>query len=327
MEAFVKSIKTWETLAYGFPVKWTDLPVMSNENNTGDMIFPFDERLLGMEGNWLVMGDDLWVIKAIKASEREGTLTYTLQDRFNAFYRSHIMFYSQTTVGGFLATAFTNSYKNQSDAEYAMPYLRITNSDSTPLIVPPLENGVLFNMANYLRSVSQQGVKISIQPAAIGQGVDVDISTRSADRETVEFESGHSQLVSCETTVDTVSKITAVINGANHFYYLQPDGTIAQTAPSPRIKGTWQTVCLSPEEDVEANLKALFAKNSASKKIEFYSDKLMECGTPVRIATNRQIIEAELSYVAISSGDGRYHYKAGDLPVTLTDKLRIAMQK
>ena len=321
MTAFIKSVKTWQTLAHAEAISW-DVPELSTDNSVGQIVFPPDADVIGYEGEWIVIAGILLVIRSIKPTEQ--AITVNVVDAYNAFYRSHIMFNTQNTVGGFLLTALTNSYKNQGDAEYAMPYLTITNTDATPLIQPTLVNDTVFVMSDYLRMVSQRGVDIAITPAATG--VDVAISTRSTAEKTVLFDDGHAQLNSQDFSADITSKVTAVINGVNNYYYLQADGTVAQTVPSPRIAGKWATVVLSEDADVIAEVEKIFAKNTAALKIDFASDKHYNYGDAVRVRIKDKVYKTVITSVSVSSNDMHAkRYKAGTMPVTLTDKLKLAL--
>ncbi len=330
----IKSIKDFSTLAHAEPVSW-NAPVISNDNSVGPIIFPPDADVIGYEGQWLVLisngngapmpEQSLWVIKSV--TPNENSITVTVQDAFNAFYRSHIMPLGYTTTGALLAALFNINYKNQADTEYAMPYLTVSNTDSTPLIPPDLTDDTIFVMCNYLRKVSQRGVKIKISLAGNGTGVAVDISTINTPKQTLIMGDGHSQLVSQDFSSNITSKVTVVIGGVNNYYYLQADGSISTTAPSPRIAGKWETIVLREDGDALEEATKIFEKNSAALKIEFYSDKLLEYCAPVTIVADGHVSDANISFIGISSDDYRYHYIAGDMPVTLLDKLKLALNR
>ena len=323
MTAFIKSVKTWQTLAHAEAISW-DVPIMSSDNSVGQIVFPPDADVIGYEGEWLVMNGILWIIRTIKPTEQN--ITVSVVDAFNAFYRSHILPSGYTTVGGLLQALFTANYKNQGDAEYKMPYLTISNTDATPLILPNLVDDTVFVMSDYLRMVSQRGVDIAITPSLNGQGVDVNISTHSTAEKVVVFNDGHSLLNSQDFNADITSKVTVVVNGSNTYYYLQADGSVSQTAPSPRIAGKWATVVHKANGDALDEAEKVFAKNTAAIKIDFNSDKVFDYGDIVKIKIKDKVYKTAITFVSFNSNDRvSRHYKAGDMAVTLTDKLKLAL--
>lgn len=319
MEVLIKSMKTFATLAYAESISHNP-PIISNDNSVGQIVFPPAADVLGYEGQWLVMDGNLWVIKYIKPTEKD--ISVTVMDAYNAFYRSHILPSGYTTTGSLLYALFTANYKSQADSEYAMPYLNVSNTDNTPLIQPTLIDDTVFVMSEYLRLVSQRGVSVDIKPSAIGQGIDINISTSSLEKNVVDFSDGHSQLNSLDINAETTAKVTVVVSGSNTYYYLQEDGSVSQTPPSPRISGKWVTVVHKNNADPLEEAKNIFAKNSASLKIDFYSDRVFNYGEECQFYIDGKIYNAKISFIGISSEDFRYHYKAGDMAVTLVDKIK-----
>lgn len=315
MTAFIRSIHNFVKIEALKPIDY-EMPIFSDDNATGQISFP-GTLSTDYVGNWLEMGERLWIIKGIKPCD--GMTNVTVADAFNAFYRNHIYPTIYSTVGEFLAAIFTQNYKQQTDTEYAMPYLEITNTDETPIIIPSLISEKLFNACDYLHTVSRRGVKIAIVPS--GDLLYITIMTRGTEPLRLTFANGHNDLISQEYSNTSVSKVTAVINGANSYFYLQADGTISQTEPTPRIKGDWITI-VTDAGRVQQDVAAAFAQNSESLKVEFYSDREIEHDCPVEMWLNSQWVRAIISSVSISGKDNRYHYKAGSLATTVTDKLR-----
>lgn len=323
MIAIIKSIKDWKTIAHAEVLSY-DAPIISNDNAVGTINFAPDADVLGYEGNWICIGRKVWLIKSVKPSETG--IDVTVQDAYNAFYRSHRIGSAPTTsTGAFLEAIFRLNYKNQPDTEYAMPYLNITNTDDSDFIQPDLKSDTVFVMSDYLRLCAKMGVIVRIAAAAVGSGLDVVIESQSPIEKVLVFGDGHSELIAQSYNATITSKVTAIQNNVQSYYYLQEDGTVSQTEPDPRIDGLWETIVLSENQVALDEVNKVFAKNTATLKIEFYSDKVFQHGEVIRFRGNGKTQKAAISYVAVKSDDYRYHYKAGDMAVTLTDKLKLAL--
>ena len=129
---------------------------------------------------------------------------------------------------------------------------------------------------------------------------------------TVTFD-GSEQLVSQAFSKDTVGKVT--FEGID--YYLKKDGSIVTVCPPDRerVSGEW---VVSDSETPEE----IFAKNTASHKIEWMSFKKLGLYDPVRFRLNGSVYESYITYIQKSSSDSRYRYRSGELATTLTEKIR-----
>ena len=322
MIAYIKSVKSWETLAYAVPVKWA-APLLSSDNSPGQFVFMPEALPEGIEGEWLVYAGNVWVVDSISSTETE--LTVTVRDVFSAFYRQHVMPSGHSMVGGFLLAIFNTNYRDNADAEYAMPYLNVTASDSTPLIMPELSEDIFFTMSDYLRRVSQISTDIRFTPAT--DTLNITVTKKPAAVRNVIDGDGHFELVGISQSSAIVSKVTARNGNVRTDYYLWPDGTIRTTEPTTRVRGRWEQILIgqnSGNTELE-QVQAIFEKNEASLKVEFYSDKEYSYGEKLRMLVRGKLYEATVAYVEKSSEDNRTLYKAGRLPTSLTDKLRLAL--
>lgn len=321
MIAYIKSVKSWETLAYAVPVKWT-APLLSSDNAPGQFVFMPEALPEGIEGEWLVYAGKAWVVDSISSTETE--LTVTVRDAFAAFYRQHVYPSGHSTVGGFLTAIFNTNYRDNADAEYAMPYLVVDNEDTTPMIEPGLEDELFFVAADYLRRVTQLGVGVEFEPK--NDGLYITIYTQpSAPRNVIDGD-GHFELVSVTKSSSIVSKVTARRGNVRTDYYLWPNGSISTTEPTTRVKGRWEQIRIGDSDITESEqVKAVFEENTASLKVEFYSDKEYRYGERLRLLVRGKLYDATVAYVEKSSEDTRTLYKAGRLPTSLTDKLRLAL--
>lgn len=316
MTAYIKRIKDFVTVAYAPAIKW-NVPLFSNDNSSGTITFTTDSQIKrGYEGYWLIMDGHIWVIQSISPSDTE--ISVTVVDAFNAFNRNHRIVSGYSTTGALLAAIFNLNYKQQSDAEYAMPYLDVTNTNTTPLIAPTPIDEIFFSATDYMRLCSQKGVKIDFEPT--NTELKVKISNRSTAYSNIILDDSHSQLVSQEYSQDITSKVSVVIGANMTSYYLQPDGTISQSAPSPRIQGQWQMI--KAEDNAQEAAQAVFDKNDAAYKIEFNSDRVLDWCSKVKVRVDGEVKDVVISSVSISSDDDRYKYAAGDLATTMTAKLK-----
>lgn len=325
MIALIKSIKDWKTIAHAEVLSY-DAPIISNDNAVGTINFAPDADVLGYEGHWICIGRKVWLIKSAKPSETN--IAVTVCDAYNAFYRSHRIGSAPTTsTGAFLEAIFRINYKNQPDTEYAMPYLNITNTDDSDFIQPDLKSDTIFVMSDYLRLCAKMGVIVRIAPAAVGSGLDVVIEPRSPIEKTLVFDDGHSMLSAQDYQATIISKVTAIQNNVQSYYYIQEDGSASQTEPEPRIEGRWETIVLNENQVALDEVNKVFAQNTAALKIEFYSDKEFQHGEVIRFYGNGKPQKAAISHVAVKSEDYRYFYKAGDMATTLVDKLKLALNR
>lgn len=325
MIAYVKSITTFDTLLVAEAIDW-QAPTMSNDASEGSAVFA-DERVMGLEGNWLLLDGEIFYITEISPDTSSELITVKIGDAFSAFNRQHGgTSISQSTTGDFLYAIFYYNYKTQADAEYAMPYLNITNSDATPLIKPELESDKIYTASDYFRMCAKRGIRIAF--SATNTALNVDISTRDLTPQNIFMGNGENQLASQSFSANTVSKVTVYKNGAQSTYYLQADGSAGTTAPSPRIKGRWRTI-INDSADTTAldDARSVFYENTAVNKICFYSTRKLECNQPLRIRIKDKVYTLAVSLVQISSGDSRYYYEAGDMLVTLTSKVRALLKK
>lgn len=319
MIAYIKDRKTFATVAYADVVEYT-VPLLSFDDSKGTVVFA-DRVVEGNEGNWLILVGKPLIIESIKPSAT--TITVNVSDAITAFNRLHRPPSSYpTTTGQFVYNCFEYNYKTQSDAEYAMPYLNVTNSDSTAIIKPDAED-IFFSMQNYLRKVIQRGIKIDF--TVTNTTLDIAISTHGTARN-IFANDGNTDVVSEEFSQNTTSKVSVYKAGTPTVYYLQANGSISTTAPSPRIAGQWQMISIGDNDDKLEKAKEVFAANDAAYKIEFYSDTLYEVGQKCKIRIRDKVYDIVISFIEISDKDSRYHYKAGTLATTLSEKLKLILK-
>lgn len=294
-----------------------DAPIFSNDNSSGTLVLPSGITPED-NGNVIVTKDAkyAWVIMGVKPSDTN--VTVTLGDIFNLFDRSH--YYTQpsavTPTEQFAYDLLNTQYVAISDAEYKFNQIDLAWSGSTNFIQPVCSDGNLFKASDYLRMIAQNGVKFEF---AYQPRLSVTISERIASHTNLMFNDGHSQLVSKEFASEITSKVTVYSGTSSTNYYLQSNGSISTTAPTPRIKGKWAAI--NTTDDIDNAVRAVFAKNTNTQKFEFYSDKELEWNGEVWMLIDGERYKATISSVRINSDDVRYKFIAGDLATTLTEKL------
>lgn len=322
MIVFIKRLRDWKTVGTANVISY-DAPVFSNDNSGGSM--SVDAGITTEHLGYALLhesGKYAWIIKSVKPEENE--IRLGLVDFLNAFDR--VIKYTEPASGtgsaAFIAGVLGSEFNNCPDPEYKVKLTAFSDS-GTDFTKPELSEGELFNPMDYIRSFVQRGGRMTVNYAP-------EQLTTTAPR--FRFESapksynlpvddGHTQMISVEVAKNTTAKVTTLIGGTTQNYYLQPDGTVGLSPPSPRIAGLWRMLVPNENENIVQQVKEIFNENTESHQLEFYTDRELEWGGKLRTAYRGEFYDAAISAVSISSADGRYRCKAGDLARTLTEKL------
>lgn len=272
-------------------------------------------------GGWLVLNGGVWLIDQI--TPQEGRTLLQCLSPFDAFSRPLV--YTEpaagATIGGWIAQMLAEHWRDQTDGVYAMPYLDIENVDATAFIAPTVDENGLFNLTDYMRQVWQlYNVKTAFSLA--GNLLHVRIAKVTRANRNVVFTDGHAQLESAAYSRSGVAKITAVQGGVATNWYLSDTGEISTSIPERRAQGTWEVLTLSDRDIPEEKVRAAFAKNAESHKIEFWSDRLYNAFDNLTIRLNGEVLRSYVSYVGTQSTDDRFFYKSGELATTAAEKLK-----
>ena len=297
MKAYIKDPKTFATVKDLDLISW-DVPVASTTDETGSV--QAHGMLTGYEGCFLLMDRDLFIIQS--ASPEDDLTSFSVTSILDFFDRPVTV--SGNTIGEMLAGILTSEYKCQADPLYRYEYLEIINNDHTPCSV----SGV-HSFKELVRSFSNT---VDVRFDGRGFTLKVYISPALRPSHTVTFD-GTEQLVSQTFSKDTVGKVT--FEGSD--YYLKKDGTVTTEMPadSERVHGEW----IVSDGDTP---QEIFAKNTASHKIEWMSFEKLGLYDPVRFRLNDSVYESYVTYIQKSSSDSRYRYRSGELATTLTEKIR-----
>lgn len=329
MIAFIKSIHDFSTIATVQVASW-DLPLATVGDDTGSVVL-LGESAAGREGNWLIIGERVYLISQTAANQ--GQTTLTLQMPVNAFDRSLYYSGAVASIEAFIASALTSAYKNVSDSFFAMPYLSITADSETAFTPPELSDG-MYVLSDYIKAV---------QPPTYADNGTIDVpgvicdiscsdttlyirlhSSEPTARKAV-FDTSLFQLVTRTHDRDIISKVSVVHTDTGNTamnYYLKSNGAITPIVPDERVPGKWVSVPYNDSETAMATARKEFEKNRDTHKIEFYSKEKFDLLDPVTMRMGGDIETYPITCIRKSSADDRYLYTCGDMPITLTDKVK-----
>lgn len=319
MEMFIKDFLTFKArqvtgLDY-------DLVLDSLDKDTSTVSVPADSISQNAVKSWLIACGNIFMISQLKPGDVKTTLS--LQHPLEAFTRSLI--YEEPaagqSIGGFIAECIQTNWIDCDDPVYAIPYLTVSNSDTTPFVPPEVDNNGLFDLASYCRLMRKTyGVAVAFKIA--GSRLVCTIGAAPAASRQVLFTDGRSQLKTVDYGASGLAKITAIQNGVPSVWYLSESGEISQNVPDRRAAGAWKTIAVSSSADVAAKVAETFAKERSGHKVEFWSELDLNVGDTCTLRIRDDILTSHISCKRKRSGDNRYYYKAGDLATTASEKLR-----
>lgn len=319
MIAYVKRRKDFKTVVMAEAVSWA-VPLASIEDDVGNIVLYGNEVTRGHEGDFLIMDGYIWLIDQVTPEEEQTTVTVV--DVRSAFDRKLPYVSQGTTIGSWLAEQMENHYKSVSDTVYAMPYLLIVNTDVTDYLPPTVVDG-LYNLRTYMRKVNRLR-DVQVMFSVEQDQLLVKISHRTRPTHNIVFDDGRSQLLSRSYSRSSIAKVTAFRNNIGIDYYLSKNGSVSKTEPTERAEGAWEVLALSEGEDMDERVQDVFSQNSNSHKIEWMSSREFDLYDTTYIRLDGGLMSSYISYIGISSGDNRFHYKSGELATTLTERLKGA---
>lgn len=319
MEMFIKdrlTFKARQATGLGH-----DLVLDSLDKEVSTVFVPADSITRNDVGNWLIACGNVYIISQLKPGDVNTTLS--LQHPLDAFSRSLI--YEEPaagqSIGGFIAECLRKNWIDCDDPVYAIPYLTVSNSDTTPFVPPEVDNNGLFNLASYCRLMRRTyGVAVVFRLS--GSQLACTIGAAPAASRQVLFTDGRSQLKSVDYGASGTAKITAIQDGVPSVWYLSESGEISQSVPERRASGAWTTLAVSSSADVATKVAETFAKGRSGHKVEFFSELDLNVMDNCTLRIRGESLNSYISCKRKRSGDDRYHYKAGDLATTASEKLR-----
>lgn len=334
MKAYIKRSSDFKTVLMGTAESWS-LPVASADGDTGQLALA-EYAPAEHTGNWVyVLGQ---IYRIAQATPSNNQFTATLADPATAFDRQAIWPDApETTYGAFIKAALERDYLNCADAAYKVPYLQITNTDTTPLTAPELDDTKLYKLTNIITTARAAGVRIRF--GIDGDKLAINISAGTGTEHNILFTDGRAQLETESYSADTTAKVTvlqaqekaedadkdAPTEYVAHTFYLSTDGEITETAPTDRAEGKWAYITCKADETPADKAAEVFAANANSYKIEFYSSRRYALYDRVRLRLHGAVFATRITGITLKSGDDRYLYRCGELATTIQQKVKKSM--
>ena len=337
MEAFVKRFSDYRTVKKA-TVLSSSLVVDALDYEKSSVVLNGINVNRSDVGSWLVLDGLVFYIADVKPDP--GQVSLTLVSPLDAFERP-VEFFAQPndqTVGGFIADQMRQHWMSCDDSAYAMPYLLVSNSDTTPFALPELDNSSCFRLQEYCR-LMRKSYRTAVHFENGGSSLICKISTAPVVRKNIFFNDGKSQLQKVTYSTTGLAKVTAIhdIDTGDRSesgdpvyvrertdWYLSESGEISLLIPAQRTSGQWGTVYIRGADDVKAKVTEAFAKNKKSHKLEFYSTLDLNVQSECVFQVYGEVLKSYISYKQKSSKDKRYFYKSGELATTASEILKGA---
>ena len=335
MECFVKNFSTYRTVKKAVVIT-SALTLDSLDSDTTTVTVVGTDIGRSNTGDWLIISGFIYRISNVKPQGDRTLLT--LVSPLEAFNRS-LELKDQLggqSIGGFILEMMTDHWVDCEDAVYALPYLVVTNLDSTPYAAPEIDNTGCFKLSDYCR-LMRRSYRITVKFVDSGNALICVISKAPTASRQVSFEDGRSQLQSVDYSSSGTAKLTVlcdvetgetdnngepVMERRRSTWYLSESGEISQSIPARRASGEWKTISVKKPEEIEKKVVETFAKNKANHKLEFWSTIDLNVHDDCVFMVYGEKLQSYISYKRKSSEDKRFYYKSGELAVTATEKLR-----
>lgn len=335
MTVYIKRFSDYRTVKKAVATSWS-LVLDSLEPESFSITVAGTDVNRSDTGNWLIADGQLFRISSVKP-EKEST-ALTLEPPLEAFKRPLELFEQpgDQTVGGFIAQQLDSHWRAEDDPVYAVPYLVVSNSDTTPYAPPDLDNGGCFSLPEYCR-LMRKAYQVAVLFSDGGKNLFCQIVTQPAAFRQIAFDDGKSTLQSVAYAFSGYAKITAlhdvdtgekdengnaILMRERTNWYLSETGEISQLIPEERAPGDWGTLHVPSNADVRTKVIEAFAKNKANHKLEFWSSLHLPVQTVCNFLVNGQLLRSYISYKRKSSADDRFYYKSGELATTASEKLK-----
>lgn len=336
MDAFVKSFATYRTIKQA-PIISSALTLDSLDADTTTVTVVGTGINRSDTGNWLIVDGLCYLITNVKPQTDRTMLT--LMSCLDAFDRPLELEDGQSasSIGAFIADTLQRQWVESADPVYAMPYLVVTNLDTTAFAPPELNSSGLFALPDYCR-LMRKSYRVNVRFTDGGNTLACIISKSQVTARQISFEDGHSQLQSVDYSSSGTAKLTVIYDRdtgerdenndpivvrERTIWYLSDTGGVSQTVPPRRAAGAWNTIAVKGKNvDVQAKAIETFAKNKSNHKLEFWSDRELEVQDDCTFQVYGEALHSYISYKRKSSTDKRFYYKSGELATTATEKLR-----
>lgn len=339
MEAYIKRFSNFRTLDKVLQVLSYDIVTDSLENEPSTIVIAGEPLSHANNGDWLIFDGSIYRIDEISPKKHQTTVKLSLPiEAFSRLLELGEQAVEQT-VGAFVETALVSNWVNCPDPAYAIPYLVVSNSDTTPYAPPELDNMGCFRLSEYCR-LMRKSSNVTLEFSFSGSHLMCQVSGKEASSaQQVSFDDGRNQLKSAAFSAGGLAKLTVLCdvdtgkkdeNGDKitirnrSEWYLSGSGEVAQDVPAARASGEWGTILIREDDDPLVKVTEAFAKKQKSHKLEFWSTMDLPVNGPCEFFVSGMSLVSRISYKRKSSSDGRFFYKSGELATTATEKLRGA---
>lgn len=335
MECFVKSLSTYRTVKKAAVISRA-LTLDSLEADTSTVTVVGTGIGRSNTGDWLIIDGRVYRISNVKPQGDRTLLTLAFP--LEAFSRQ-LEQEEQTeylSIGGFIMKSLTDHWIHCEDPVHAMPYLSVSNQDTTPYAAPEVDSAGCFKLTDYCR-LMRKSYRIIVNFYDSGENLNCVITKAPAISRQISFSDGRSQLQSVDYSSSGTSKLTVlcdvdtgdkfesgdpIIERRRFLWYLSESGEASQTPPARRASGEWKTIFVKNLDEMEQKVIETFAKNKANHKLEFWSTLDLNVQDDCLFPVYGEQLQSYISYKRKSSEDKRFYYKSGELAVTATEKLR-----
>lgn len=316
MEGYIYSRSSFSLLLRAIATAW-DLPLEGYQAVSGTVTM-IGELPESIKDSWLIF-DGIWLIDRVEPGG--GMTTLTVLPGIDAFNRPVLFPASPPdSVGGLIAQTLQKHFQSPSDSVYAMPYIDLVNTDSTPLVVPELSEAGLWTLSGYIRSAQDM---VRVRLAVAGRLLRVQIEHAEPEMHKVTMD-GATELLQQTYSREFTAKVTVVQGAAVTDFYVDENGVAGLVPPSPRLAGEWQVIEARDNKDPLEAAQEAFSKNVAANKVSFAAPARYQLGDTIRTRLGGRQADLKITAVRKASSDSRYVYSCGELRTSLSERLKAS---
>lgn len=335
MEAYIKNFSDFRT-AQKVAVLSSSIVADSLDAETSSIIVSGTNVTHKNAGDWLILNNSAYQIKAVTPQTDRTSLT--LSAPIEAFARSLELSEQAADphIGGFIFQAMQKNWTECADLAYALPYLVVSYSDTTPYVAPEVDGNGCFNLADYCR-LMRKSYHVKAIFSVSKDALICSIERVEPAKKQISFDDGHSKLQKVAYAAAGVAKLTVLCDldtgekdsdgnkitiRTRSDWYLSATGEVSQSVPAQRAFGAWKTIKVRETDDVKSKVIETFAKNKSDHKLEFWSTRELAVLDSCTFCIHGEILTSYISSKRKISNDARFYYKAGELATTATEKLK-----
>lgn len=347
---YIKRISDFKTVA-ALNVLSSSLCLDSAEQEGSSVTVIGNDVPRSLAGSWAIIDEQIYTISTV--TPQDGRTLLALSAPGDAFSRLLPYTAPESGSGGaFAAAQLSANFIHQPDAQYALPYLTVSNLDTSDFVAPDVDSNGLFALSDYFRLLRRlRGIKPVFSLS--GDELQLTLTPVGKTSRVIPFNDGHSQLASVAYSDSGLAKITTrhsvariestdpetgkvtyakddegktIYDIETADFYLTESGSVVTSPPARRVQGAWLTLPVAAKDDPAAKAAERFAKAASSHKIEFWSDREFAVFDPCEFSIYGETMESYISYAGTRSTDGRFYYRSGELLLTATEKLKGMMK-